>query len=242
LKKHLFIIGLHRSGTTLLSDVIGENSCVTSFQNTGVPMNEGQFLQSVFFPDSYVGGPGKFAFNKRSYLNETSKLITPENKITLDYQWSLYWDATKAIRMEKSPSNIIKTRFLQEIFPNSYFLLIMRHPLATSYATKKWSRTSLVSLMRHWKIAHNAIEQDKVYLENFFSVKYEQLVSSPETTMKLISDFVKENLTTSSKLKFRNENVRYADMWREENPLIRKFILEYFRSDSLKFDYDLDSF
>ncbi len=38
--------------------------------------------------------------------------------------------------VEKTTQNILKTRFLQSIFPESAFIIVFRHPIALAYATK----------------------------------------------------------------------------------------------------------
>ena len=133
MKKYLFIIGLHRSGTTLLSKAIAANKICSGFQDTGVPMDEGQFLQSVYPVAKKFGGPGLFGFHKDSHLTENSPLLTQFNKNLLKIEWEKFWDLSKELLVEKSPPNILKTRFLQEIFPNSYFLLITKAHFSRSF-------------------------------------------------------------------------------------------------------------
>ncbi len=72
--KHIFIIGLHRSGTTALAEILSSHDLISGFKNTNVPKDEGQHLQTVYPTGKMQGGPGKFGFNNESYLNESSKL------------------------------------------------------------------------------------------------------------------------------------------------------------------------
>jgi hypothetical protein len=46
-KKYVFVGGHHRSGTSVLAFNIGRMENCTAFENTGVGMDEGQFLQNV---------------------------------------------------------------------------------------------------------------------------------------------------------------------------------------------------
>ena len=77
--------------------------------------------------------------------------------------WERYWDTDKPIRVEKTPGNLLKTRFLQAMFPNSYFIVITRHPVAVSMANQKWKvdLASLHKLFDHWLHCHALFDEDK---------------------------------------------------------------------------------
>lgn len=77
-KKFIFLAGHHRSGTSLLHEIIREHPAISGFRNTGVPEDEGQHLQSVFKPANSFGGPGKYIFNKNSVVSVKLR--------TLDFQ------------------------------------------------------------------------------------------------------------------------------------------------------------
>ena len=85
-----------------------------------------------------TGGPGRFGFHPRAHLTEDSDLLTVENVTKLRASWHAYWDNSRSIFVEKTPANILMTRFLQAAFPNSYFILITRHPIPVSMAAQKW--------------------------------------------------------------------------------------------------------
>src|SRR5438105_8477741 len=106
-RKYVFVCGLHRSGTTPLARQIGQFEDCTVFENTGVLMDEGQFLQDVYPPDDDFGGVGLFGFEESTHLTEDSKLLTPENAKRLREQWHRHWDDNKNICVEKTPGNLI---------------------------------------------------------------------------------------------------------------------------------------
>jgi hypothetical protein len=64
--------------------------------------------------------------------------VTPENRQKLFEEWSRYWDVSKPYLLEKSPPNLIRTRFLQAMFPSSYFVVLLRHPIPVALATQPW--------------------------------------------------------------------------------------------------------
>src|SRR5213595_120747 len=156
--KYVFVCGLHRSGTSVLARNIAKLEDCTGFTNTGVLEDEGQYLQDVYPPDVELGGTGKFGFNPHAQLTETSALLTPENVAKLRTSWHSHWDKDKSICVEKTPGNLIITRFLQAAFPNAYFIVIRRHPVAVSISTQKWSLRSLHSLFEHWLRCHDLFE------------------------------------------------------------------------------------
>ena len=81
--------------------------------------------------------------------------------------------------VEKSPPNLLKLRFLQKLFPDATFVVIMRHPIAVSYATQKWSETSLESLLEHWLVCHETFLEDAPHIRKLVLVRYEDFVGDP---------------------------------------------------------------
>jgi len=212
--KFVFLCGLHKSGTSPLFRILRENPGVSGFHDTGEPEEEGQFLQTVFPAAKVFGGPGRFGFAQEAHLTEESALLTTENKQKLFGEWSKYWDLAKPCLLEKSPPNLIRTRFLQAVFPDSYFLVILRHPIAVSLATAKWTGSSLESLITHWLHCHRLFELDRPHLRHVHTLKYEDLILSTETELERIYGFL--GLARYSTVPLNsNGNDRYFKAWRE---------------------------
>lgn len=161
-----------------------EHVSSSGFSDTGVPQDEGQHLQTAFPAAKVFGGPGRFAFNLNSYLSETSELVAANCKDTLLKEWGAYYDLNKKVLLEKSLPNIVRSRFLQALFPDSKFVFIIRHPIAVSLATQKWSNTSIVELMLHWFVAHKVLFNDLSHLNNY-------LISAPYYSKSQTRIFVK---------------------------------------------------
>ena len=132
----IFLAGLHRSGTSLVHRIVRDHPEVTGLRDTGVPQDEGQHLQSVYPSSKCFGGAGKFALNHDAYMDENHFLVSKFNAEKIMREWSPYLDLGKRHIVEKSPPNIIRSRFLQALFPQSKFVFILRHPLAVSFATR----------------------------------------------------------------------------------------------------------
>jgi hypothetical protein len=248
-RRFVFIGGLHRSGTSLIFRCLKEHPLISGFENTEAPEDEGQHLQSIYRPGVAHGGPGKFGFDPEAHLTDTSNLITVDNRLRLFTEWKSYWDVEKPVLLEKSPPNLIRTRFLQELFPNSYFIVVTRHPIAVAYATQKWSNTSLAELIEHWLICHEKFEQDKQHIRRLLVLRYEDFVEQPQAALETIYSFV--GLPTHlNRIEVRsNVNEKYLKQWRvcqddalpggrTETSCIR---LQYERRVAA-FDYSLDGF
>ena len=214
--RFIFVNGLHRSGTSLLYRILSAQDDVSGFANTKAPEDEGQHLQSVYGAAKEYGGPGKFGFDQSSFLDEKSPILTEENKALLFTQWARHWDLSKTWLAEKSPPNLVRTRFLQEAFPNSWFITIVRHPVAVSFATKKWSKTSIPSLVDHWLRCHDRFLADATKLNHSLMLRYENLVADPDAELSRLSEFLgfQVKLPDGAVLK-AGVNDKYFEMWRK---------------------------
>ncbi len=182
--KVIFVCGLHRSGTSLFTKILQDHKNISGFEDTGVIEDEGQFLQTVYTPDSELGWPGAFGYNTKSHLTEEDAKPIEKKQRQLISQWSYYLNEKADYFIEKSPPNLLKTRYLQTLFPSAYFIIIKRHPVAVSMATKKWSKNSIVKLIDHWLTCYEIWENDKKSINRFHEIKYEEFVKQPHLVLK----------------------------------------------------------
>jgi len=215
--KYVFVCGLHRSGTSMLGRNIARLENCTGFKNTGADMDEGQLLQDVYTIDTEFGGAGRFGFEPSTHRTETSELLTPENIARLRASWHAYWDKSKRICVEKTPGNLLMTRFLQAAFPNSYFIVVKRHPVPVSIASQRWkiNITSLHSLFEHWLHCHKLFEQDKKYLKRLYELSYEDYIADPARYHAEIAAFIGTRLPEPPK----EEKFYYVTQWRNPTGL-----------------------
>jgi Sulfotransferase family len=216
-RKYVFVCGLPRSGTSLLGRNIARMNNCTGLQNTGVLEDEGGFLQDVYPAEGTCGGPGRFGFDRRAHLTEHSPLLTEENIARLRASWHPYWDNRKTIFVEKTPANLLMTRFLQSAFPNSYFVVLKRHPIAVGMAAQKWkvNVTSLANMFEHWLHCHTLFEQDKPYLKYVYELSYEGYVENSRKYHEEIAAFIGTSLPDPPK----NDTFRYVAQWRNPRGL-----------------------
>jgi hypothetical protein len=232
----IFIGGLHRSGTTLLHDCLAQHPEVSALSDTGVPMNEGHHLQHVYppaktkrklWPIRYLrpiapsfltsrgyGGPGRFAFDPGSHLTEDSKLVNTRNAQSILNSWDPYWDANARLCIEKSPPNLLITRFLQALFPASFFVIIYRHPIPVSYATRRWAKVRPFHLLlKHWLVAYEQFENDRGHLRHVMTLKYEDFVVAPDFWLTRIFEFVGLSPVAVNQKISPAVNAEYFERW-----------------------------
>lgn len=230
--KYIFVCGLHRSGTSLLARNIGRLENCTGFES------EGQNLQDIYPLESEYGGPGRFGFNRRAHLTETSGLLTSENVARLRSSWHSYWDKSKTICVEKTPGNLVMTRFLHAVFPNSYFIVLRRHPVAVSMATQRmWvvRLTSMHSLFEHWLHCHELFDEDKKYLKHVYELAYEDYVENPDKYHQEIAAFIGTRVPEDAMKEVgRAHSKKYFDRWCDL--LTKSFFKSYYRYIAEKYE------
>ncbi len=217
--QYVFVGGLHRSGTSLLHRCIAADPRVTGFSHTGAPEDEGQYLQSVYPPALLYGGAGRFGFDPRSHMIETDPLATAEKRDRLAWEWGYYWDPARPVRIEKSPPNMLKMRFLQALFPDAYFVMLMRDPIAVTMSTSRWRReSSLTRLMHHWVRCHEIMWQDAPHIHRLKVVHYEDFVQRPAEVLADVGAFLDLGTINPGEEVRPGLNVAYQRNWSSANP------------------------
>ena len=214
--KFVFLAGLHRSGTTLLARLLAAHPEISGFSDTGAPADEGQHLQTVYPSDHEYGRPGRFGFAPEMHLTESSPLVSEQNAAALLEEWSSHWDLSRPLLLEKSPPNLLKTRFLQALYPGSAFVVIVRHPIPVSIPTAKWRGTRRYDrLFEHWLRCHALFDADREHLDRVHVLQYEQLVRDPETELRGIFEFLELEPIAPSEPVATGANEKYFAQWQE---------------------------
>ncbi|NQZ87208.1 MAG: sulfotransferase [Colwellia sp.] len=215
-KQLLFIGGLHRSGTSPLYNLIRTANGVSGISGTTVPEQEGQFLQSVYTPDSEYGL--LFGFEKSCHLTEVDQRANSVSRASLLRSWGQFWHNKATCYVEKSPSNIIRARFLQTIFPEGKFLFIVRHPIPYAFAVQKWTNADITTIIQHWLHVHTILLNDAAFIKNYLIVRYEDICDEPQSFRNQIYDNF--GIELANTINFEDKNQAYFSRWRSDPRLL----------------------
>jgi hypothetical protein len=218
----VFMGGLHRSGTSFLARMLASHPAASGLTGTNVPEDEGQHVQSVYDSARMHGGPGEFAFDPEMHLTEKTPSAVPASATALMAAWGPYWDLSKRVLVEKSPPNIIKSRYLQALFPHAHFVMIMRHPISVAGATAKWSKTNRHSLVAHWLAAHEIMASDLPYLERVLTLRYEDVVADPAGEFGRVLGFLGLPAASTSEPVRTGVNEKYYAAWEAGRPWAKR--------------------
>jgi hypothetical protein len=241
----VFVGGLHRSGTTLVADLLASHPEATGFRGTGMPKDEGQHLQDVYPTARAFGGPGRFAFDPRAPMTETHALATEANAQRLFTSWARFWNLERRVLIEKSPPNLVRGRFLQALFPGSRLIMVRRHPVAVALSTERWRPDlDFFDLVGHWFAAWDRFEADRPHLSNVLVVSYEELCREPQPVLTALGDFASlPGLEDGGRIHAPQLDVT-SQAWRDrvesEGPGWLAELVDRFGPAAARYDYDIE--
>lgn len=209
--RYVFIGGLHRSGTSLVTRIIGNIPGVGSIRDAPVPENEGVYLQGGIPHHAQSGMPMHFATDPDQHLTEHHVLNRLETKLRIEADWDLWFPLGCLWRAEKSSVNLTRMRLLQQLFPMAHFVVVLRHPEAVAAAVSKWIDRPAADLIEHWLDAHDRLRIDLAYLHAVKVLRYEDVTRHPAAAIAGLAAFLDRPPGSESAEPVRNRNGDYAD-------------------------------
>jgi hypothetical protein len=182
----VFIVGMHRSGSTLLEQLLGGHPMVADGGETY------SFTTQMRFAADY---------RNKGVLD--SELVRRAASVDYGLVGRRFFETTswrakgKPFLTEKLPSNFLNLGFIGKALPDARILHMVRDPLDTCFSnlrimfsdvnTFSYDQSELAewygqyrTLMQHWH---------KVMPERILDVHYDELVADPEKVMRGVLDF-----------------------------------------------------
>ena len=109
-----------------------------------MPADEGQHLQTVYPTAQAYGGPGPVRLRRSGASDrDSSELVSPaERGAAARRAGSRHWDLDEAGSRREVAAEPDQDALPAGALPRRAFVVVVRHPIAVSLATQKWSQTS----------------------------------------------------------------------------------------------------
>lgn len=201
--KWCFIVGCNNSGTSLLHNLLKNTGQVSTHDR------EGQYFTRVLTRGNRKGHERVWTeFLHEIAMDETHGEF---NVPRLLHDWmSSIQQPMKDLFVDKTTLNAVRMRWLQKIFPNSYFIGLVRNGYAVVEGVKRKGKKDIVRGAKHWNLVNKIMIEDSKEIKKFLLVKYENLVDDQEITAKKIASFlgIKEEVLLNSLVsKFKFETL-----------------------------------
>jgi hypothetical protein len=225
-KEPVFIVGVPRSGTTLLQSLL----CNTDYY---FPIPE-----THFFSRAALGMPGKNLSHENK--KEILRILYKKSRIRIDSQClsnlktkkeifehivNIYNRDNRNTFMEKTPRHALFHLEIKQSYPDARFICMVRDPKNTISSIlkigKEKEKSAIIFSMLYNKIVKNilAISEEK----NVCVVRYEDLTDKPEKTLKNIFQFLKLQYNSKylADINAPPEIISLHEHWKKNNLLIK---------------------
>ena len=199
----LFLIGCNNSGTTLLVEILQSHPIIRQLPK------EGQRLTTAI-PNSAPLGIGR-VFTQRFDLFRQTEAGDGACLPRLRYDWAYFSDPRPGIRLEKSPPNTLRSRWLQRHFAPARFLVLVRNPYAVCEGIARRRGHSIEEAAVHWRTVHEVLQEDMTHLNHHITVRYEDFCEQPLETLETIRGFLGVEEPFDSSLVTREFNAHNMD-------------------------------
>ena len=179
-EKHLFIICMNNSGSTLLERILRDCQNAIAFPAKPDAQTNGQQ-----FVREYMPIPGRIDKKFRRIWTEHADILEDEscyNWPMIKKRWRMRWSrnpkfnaASTRVFLEKSPPNVLRAPMLQKHFENSFFILMQRNPYAVSEGIRRRTGLPLHRCIRHWIRCAQKQMQNERELRRAITLNYEDL-------------------------------------------------------------------
>lgn len=194
--KRLFIIGCPRSGTTWMQLLLAQHPGIATAPETQIfayylePMR-----QQWAHEQANAGRSGSAGLSRLLSEQEFEMLCRTNAEFVLERIKARNPDAE--VVAEKSPKHALQADFIQRLYPDAYFLHVVRDPrdaCASLLAASRgwgagWAPHNVIDAARMWRDHVNAARQAS--RGNFLEVKYEDLSNEAASELAAIHEWLK---------------------------------------------------
>jgi len=261
IKQAIFIVGCGRSGTTMLGAMLGSHS-------RAITTPESQFNTDIynimerFNPQRAIEILENHHRFKIWNLNispfRDTLLSSNSHKEFIFKTVSIYRDTiarkdSADIWIDHTPANVNKIDILLNIYPNAKIIHIIRdgRAVALSHKKVKWGKDYMPDMARFWisRVASGLAAECR-YPDSVISIKYEDIVTDTENSLKRISNFIgieyedsmieangfilPEYTKEQHKLVGKRADSSRVNRWREELTQREIEIFEHYAKDILR--------
>jgi len=229
----IFVVGVPRSGTTLLAAMLAAHSRLscgteTRFFHFLSQMDTGELTKAENWPDGAVDFlfkmklvdipvPEHYALGKeqlKAYLVDKEPRI-PNILSSLTEQFMIREGKRRWV--EKSPEHLLFVGDIRRYFPKSPIIHIVRDPrdVALSLNKSPWAPPDFLDAILMWRKYDLSSWEFFQNDQNSLTVQYEFLLQSPEDELRKICEFIDESfeLTMLDTSQSANNLVTRKDSW-----------------------------
>lgn len=230
--KTIFIVGVGRSGTSLLHSALNSHNQITLPPET-------------HFVRTYIAGNNDIRKLKKKIINDKylkrldldlKKLVANSSSLENFYKSLLMEYMRKENKMivgDKDPKNIEYLKLIHSMFPKTSLIHIFRDPRAVISSRKKakWSKNR--NIMQHM-LAYKAqllycMKIGRKLFSNYYEIRYEDLVLNPSEELKKLCTHIGVDFDENM-LEFYKNSHKVAEgeetLWKENifNPIMKQNI------------------
>lgn len=253
----LFIVGVSRSGTKLLRDLLNnnENVFLTDSETHFIPyflryLGDKNFKSIIELKKSFYSELVKTSFYLRKSKDGIELSFKEFDRITQNSQnlQSLieivlkYYSVKPEYNIncsqniiwgDKTPSYLYEIELLKKYFPQAKFIHMIRDPRDVSLSFQKSWGKNLFSSAHKWNTSLN-ITNSKIpkLVNDYLEIKYENLTANPISEMKSVCNFIGINFE-SSMLNIKKTSERFGDA-KNSNYILSKNSKKYLNKLSIK--------
>ncbi len=234
----IFILGMPRSGTTLVERII------TSGKEKIAIGGETNAFDSVFFKKSIIKDINSEILKTDFNFKKNDFELLKENLIEHYSQLKIIDSNKKNIFTDKSITNFFYIEIIQKIFPNARFIYCSRNPLANILGIFKnflphlhWTH-SVIKIFEYFDLFLKKLENKlKAKDENFMVVNLEELSNNPEKISKDLYKFLDFEWSEDC-IKIQNKGIIKTASNIQLRVPIKKHDLDYLKNYFNTFKYE----